>query len=43
LRGFSKNEWHNIFVRAQISNYHVQWKWAFRYLITVSLTFKGGK
>lgn len=35
LRGFRKNEWQKIFARAQISDYTIQWKWAFRYLITV--------
>jgi 2-polyprenyl-3-methyl-5-hydroxy-6-metoxy-1,4-benzoquinol methylase len=35
LRGFRKNEWQKIFVRAGISDYAIQWKWAFRYLITV--------
>jgi 2-polyprenyl-3-methyl-5-hydroxy-6-metoxy-1,4-benzoquinol methylase len=35
LRGFRKNEWQKIFLRAAISDYGIQWKWAFRYLITV--------
>ena len=35
LRGFRKNEWQKIFERAKIDNYTIQWKWAFRYLITV--------
>jgi 2-polyprenyl-3-methyl-5-hydroxy-6-metoxy-1,4-benzoquinol methylase len=35
LRGFRKNEWQKIFVNAKISDYAIQWKWAFRYLITV--------
>ena len=34
LRGFRKNEWQDIFERAGISNYSIQWKWAFRFLIT---------
>jgi ubiquinone/menaquinone biosynthesis C-methylase UbiE len=33
LRGFRRNEWKNIFERAGITNYSIQWKWAFRYLI----------
>jgi len=33
LRGFKRNEWKNIFERAGITNYSIQWKWAFRYLI----------
>ena len=32
-RGFKKKEWDNIFKAAGISNYKIQWKWAFRYLI----------
>jgi ubiquinone/menaquinone biosynthesis C-methylase UbiE len=35
LRGFKKNEWKNIFKKAGISDYEIQWKWAFRYLIIV--------
>ena len=35
LRGFRKNEWQKIFVKAGIRDYSIQWKWAFRYLITV--------
>ncbi|MEO8765019.1 MAG: methyltransferase domain-containing protein [Ginsengibacter sp.] len=34
LRGFKKKEWHNIFKRAGINSYTIQWEWAFRYLIT---------
>ena len=33
LRGFKKPEWQNIFIKAGITNYTIQWKWAFRYLI----------
>ncbi len=33
LRGFKRNEWKNIFEGAGITNYSIQWKWAFRYLI----------
>ncbi|MEO8768707.1 MAG: methyltransferase domain-containing protein [Ferruginibacter sp.] len=32
-RGFKKNEWEIIFKTAEITNYTIQWKWAFRYLI----------
>jgi 2-polyprenyl-3-methyl-5-hydroxy-6-metoxy-1,4-benzoquinol methylase len=35
LRGFKKQDWKNIFQQAGIANYAIQWKWAFRYLITV--------
>src|SRR6185312_88205 len=38
LRGFKKNEWENIFENAGIKYYSIKWKWAFRYLITVSNT-----
>ncbi len=33
-RGFTKDEWGQIFKAAGISNFSVSWKWAFRYLIT---------
>ncbi len=33
-RGFNKKEWQNIFAKANINYYQVQWQWAFRYLIT---------
>lgn len=33
LRGFKRSEWKNIFEKAGIINYSIQWKWAFRYLI----------
>jgi len=33
-RGFKKSEWNSIFQRAGIEHYNIQWKWAFRYLIT---------
>jgi 2-polyprenyl-3-methyl-5-hydroxy-6-metoxy-1,4-benzoquinol methylase len=33
-RGFTKNEWIEIFRSAGMRNFSIQWKWAFRYLIT---------
>jgi 2-polyprenyl-3-methyl-5-hydroxy-6-metoxy-1,4-benzoquinol methylase len=33
-RGFLKNEWATLCRQAGIENAHIQWKWAFRYLIT---------
>ena len=33
-RGFHKNEWIKILKSAGIKNYFVEWKWAFRYLLT---------
>jgi 2-polyprenyl-3-methyl-5-hydroxy-6-metoxy-1,4-benzoquinol methylase len=33
LRGFKRDEWENIFEKAGITDYSIQWKWAFRYLI----------
>lgn len=33
-RGFTKNEWKQLLAWAGISQYSLQWKWAFRYLIT---------
>jgi 2-polyprenyl-3-methyl-5-hydroxy-6-metoxy-1,4-benzoquinol methylase len=35
LRGFKKSEWKEIFKKAGIEKYSIEWKWAFRYLITV--------
>jgi 2-polyprenyl-3-methyl-5-hydroxy-6-metoxy-1,4-benzoquinol methylase len=32
-RGFHKKEWAAIFEKAGITNYTIEWKWAFRYLI----------
>lgn len=33
-RGFTKGEWKQLLEWAGIDNYSLQWKWAFRYLIT---------
>ncbi len=33
-RGFTKKEWQQLLEWADIDNYSLQWKWAFRYLIT---------
>jgi 2-polyprenyl-3-methyl-5-hydroxy-6-metoxy-1,4-benzoquinol methylase len=33
-RGFTRKEWQNIFRDAGIAVYSIDWKWAFRYLIT---------
>lgn len=35
LRGFKKIEFENILTRSGITNYSIEWKWAFRYLIVV--------
>ena len=35
MRGFNRKEWENLLHEAGISNYTIQWKWAFRYLIVV--------
>lgn len=32
-RGFKRREWNQLFARSGISNYSIQWKWAFRHLI----------
>lgn len=32
-RGFKKKDWQHIMQRADIRNYSIQWKWAFRWLI----------
>jgi ubiquinone/menaquinone biosynthesis C-methylase UbiE len=36
LRGFRKEEWEELLRKAGIGNYSIKWKWAFRYLVTVS-------
>lgn len=35
LKGFKKKEWRNILQKAGITNYTLEWKWAYRYLIVV--------
>ncbi len=37
-RGFKKWEWQLLFSKAGIANYHISWKWAFRYLIVKEQT-----
>jgi 2-polyprenyl-3-methyl-5-hydroxy-6-metoxy-1,4-benzoquinol methylase len=32
-RGFKKSEWQSLFSLAEIVNFRIRWKWAFRYLI----------
>ena len=32
-RGFTRKEWKQLFEQSGISNYSIQWKWAFRHLI----------
>jgi 2-polyprenyl-3-methyl-5-hydroxy-6-metoxy-1,4-benzoquinol methylase len=34
-RGFTKKEWIQLFNLAGISNFSIQWKWAFRWLVVV--------
>ena len=34
-RGFTKKEWEQLFNLAGISNFSIQWKWAFRWLVVV--------
>lgn len=33
-RGFTKKDWQQLFVQAEIEKYAIGWKWAFRWLIT---------
>lgn len=33
-RGFTKNDWKQLFQKAGIEQYNINWKWAFRYLVT---------
>ena len=42
LRGFKKNEWRSILDKADITNYQINWKWAFRHLIISPLSPEGG-
>lgn len=35
LRGFSRKEWIELLHQSSITNYTIQWKWAFRWLIRV--------
>lgn len=35
-RGFTKSDWQLIFNEAGLNNYDINWKWAFRYLITAT-------
>jgi hypothetical protein len=34
LRGFSRAEWKELLGKAGIAHYSLQWKWAFRWLVT---------
>jgi len=38
LRGFRRDEWKNIFEKTGITDYSIEWKWAFRYLIIVPVS-----
>lgn len=35
LRSFRREDWKKLFKKAGIENYRIEWKWAFRYLVTV--------
>ncbi|HUQ96656.1 MAG TPA: methyltransferase domain-containing protein [Chitinophagaceae bacterium] len=37
LRGFTKGEWIKLFQKAMLPNYIINWKWAFRWLITYTV------
>ena len=37
-RGFHKNEWMQLFKKAGIEDYVIEWKWAFRYLVICNKT-----
>jgi 2-polyprenyl-3-methyl-5-hydroxy-6-metoxy-1,4-benzoquinol methylase len=39
-RGFIKKDWENLFSKAGIRHYQIQWKWAFRYLILKEQSLK---
>lgn len=36
-RGFKKKEWQEVFLKANVSNIKIEWKWAFRHLIICKL------
>ena len=36
LRGFRKDEWKELLKKAEITNYSIHWRWAFRYLVIVN-------
>lgn len=40
LRGFKLKEWKNLLTAAGMPGHFIQWKWAFRYLITVPVNLK---
>jgi 2-polyprenyl-3-methyl-5-hydroxy-6-metoxy-1,4-benzoquinol methylase len=33
-RGFTERDWTQLFQKANIQQYHIQWQWAFRWLVT---------
>lgn len=35
-RGFIKKDWATILDKAKVSNYRITWKWAFRWLVTIT-------
>ena len=36
LRGFKKSEWISLLKKADISDFNIEWKWAFRWLVVVN-------
>ncbi|MEO6915139.1 MAG: methyltransferase domain-containing protein [Chitinophagaceae bacterium] len=40
LRGFKSGEWKKLLTAAGLPGHFIQWKWAFRYLITVPVNLK---
>ena len=42
LKGFKKKEWKTILDKADITNYSIEWKWAFRHLIISPLSPERG-
>jgi hypothetical protein len=33
-RSFRKKDWENLFKQAGLKNYTIEWRWAFRFLVT---------
>ncbi len=43
LRSFSRQDWQHILQEAGIQNYQIQWKWAFRWMLTIRTKKKGAR
>ena len=41
-RGFKKKDWRQLFAHAELSNYQINWRWAFRWLVLTDHRFDNG-